>query len=142
MLGMASEHTAVENDALLLANETFYAAFAQCDCDAMEDIWSTTADITCIHPGWPAINGRQDVIGSWRSIMQSDSPLISVSSAEARVFGDTGYVICNEHLEPGTLIATNIFLREAGVWKMIHHQAGITPVSSGERPSTGTATLQ
>lgn len=142
MLIVSNDSEASSVDALLLANETFYAAFAQCDCDAMEDVWSSTADITCIHPGWPAINGRDAVIGSWRSIMQSDSPLISVSQAEARVFGDTGYIICNEHLQPGTLIATNIFLLEDGIWKMIHHQAGITPVASEERPSTGTRTLQ
>ncbi len=27
----------------------------------------------------------------------------------------------------GYLVATNIFIREAGAWKMVHHQAGPTP---------------
>ena len=81
MQGVVSEHTAAENDALLLANETFYAAFAQCDCEAMEDIWSNTADITCIHPGWPAINGRGAVIGSWRSIRSRQTAFSSSPEA-------------------------------------------------------------
>ncbi|MEQ8666583.1 MAG: nuclear transport factor 2 family protein [Rhodospirillales bacterium] len=129
-------------DAVLLANEAFYAAFAKGDCGAMEDVWSSTADITCIHPGWPALNGRHAVMDSWRSILQSHSPFIAVADAEARIIGDVAYVICNEHLEPGTLIATNMFAYENDTWKMIHHQAGITPVSAGDRPSTGSATLQ
>lgn len=128
--------------AILLANEAFYSAFALGDFQAMESIWSATADITCIHPGWPALDGRHAVIDSWRSILQSNTPLIAAGEAEARLIGDAGYVICNEHLELGTLIATNVFVAEDGIWKMVHHQAGITPVASGERPSAGSTTLQ
>ena len=142
MLQAPNAAHALAVDAVLLANEAFYAAFAKGDSGAMEEIWSSTADITCIHPGWPALNGRHAVIDSWRSILQSQSPLIAVADAEARIIGDMAYVICNEHLEPGTLIATNIFVYEDESWKMIHHQAGITPVASGDRPSAGSNTLQ
>jgi hypothetical protein len=36
-------------------------------------------------------------------------------------------VICSEHLEGGTLAATNVFAREGGAWKLVHHQAGAQP---------------
>ena len=35
-------------------------------------------------------------------------------------------MICYEVLEDGFLAATNIFVREAGGWAMVHHQAGHT----------------
>lgn len=115
--------------ALLFANEAFYVAFASGDIEAMEDLWSKTADITCIHPGWPALEGRDEVIQSWRAILGTDTPLIRFSNAIARVHGDLGYVICHEHLEPGDLVATNIFVREGRQWRLIHHQAGISPAA-------------
>lgn len=128
--------------AVLAANEAFYCAFASANSDAMGDIWSSTEDITCIHPGWPALNGRAAVLDSWRSILASNAPMIVAADAEVRIIGDMAYVICNEHLEPGTLIATNIFVIEDGVWKLVHHQAGITPVATPERPPSTPTTLQ
>ena len=130
------------SSAVLAANDAFYAAFASGDSEAMEEIWSSTADITCIHPGWPALNGRPAVLDSWRSILASNAPLIAAADAEVRIIGEMAYVICNEHLEPGTLIATNIFVIEGGAWKLVHHQAGITPVAAPERPSSPQGTLQ
>jgi len=32
-------------------------------------------------------------------------------------------VICEEELQAGHLIATNIFVKEDGGWRMVHHQA-------------------
>jgi argininosuccinate lyase len=33
-------------------------------------------------------------------------------------------VLCEEELEGGTLAASNFFVREDGVWRIAHHQAG------------------
>lgn len=142
MLQSLDHDSAMTMSAVLAANEAFYSAFAAGDSDAMENIWSATADITCIHPGWPAVNGRPAVLDSWRSILSSNAPLIAAADAEVRVIGDMAYVICNEHLEPGTLIATNIFVFEDGAWKMIHHQAGITPVPTPDRSPAASGILQ
>ena len=35
-------------------------------------------------------------------------------------------MICFEEISGSFLIATNIFVREGGRWKMVHHQAGPT----------------
>ena len=40
--------------------------------------------------------------------------------------GSSAYVICYEKVTNGVLIATNIFVREDGAWRMIHHHAGQT----------------
>jgi len=35
--------------------------------------------------------------------------------------------VCYEVLEGGFLAATNVFVREDGAWRMVHHQAGASP---------------
>ena len=58
-------------DAVLFANEVFYVSFASGDVDAMDELWSSQAPISCIHPGWESLSGREDVVGSWRSIIEA-----------------------------------------------------------------------
>jgi ketosteroid isomerase-like protein len=111
--------------AILAANEAFYRAFAARDFDRMEGLWASGAWITCIHPGWGVVRGRGAVIASWRSILESPgSPRITCANAAAYPIGDSAYVICEEHVAGAVLVATNVFVREAGVWKLAHHQAG------------------
>lgn len=126
---------------ILFANEAFYAAFAARDLQAMEDIWARDASPTCVHPGWQPIVGRREVIDSWRDILR-DNHAPQISCSEARVFrcGEGAYVTCNEHMQRSFLIATNIFLREAGEWKLLHHQAGAA--LSANRTAPSPATLQ
>ncbi len=40
------------------------------------------------------------------------------------MLGESAFVVCGEALDGDELIATNYFVREDGVWKMVHHQAG------------------
>lgn len=131
-----------DTDTLILANEAFYMAFATGDADQMENLWSQGSSITCIHPGWPPLDGPDEVLGSWRCILSADSPLIGISNATAHIHGNVGYVICREHLEPGNLIATNIFSLEDGEWKLVHHQAGISPADAPPANNEGSSTLQ
>ena len=117
---------------VLAANEAFYDAFGAADMQAMSAIWAHEADVTCLHPGWNPIFGREEVLDSWQRIMSGpDRPSIECVGARAMVQGDTGTVICYENLGEGYLIATNIFVMEAGAWRMTHHHAsGLMPPSS------------
>ena len=111
---------------ILAANEAFYRAFTTRDFDAMDRLWATLAPVTCVHPGWSPARGREPVMVTWQSILSSpDCPQIAPANATAHMLGDgAAYVICEEHFNGSVLIATNIFVREAGEWKMNHHQAG------------------
>ena len=110
---------------VLAVNEAFYRAFATRALDGMDRLWATSAQVTCIHPGWNAVRGREPVIASWESILSNpNSPAITTANATAHVLGEAAYVICEEHINGAVLIATNIFVREAGEWKLTHHQAG------------------
>lgn len=113
---------------VLAANAAFYAAFAAGDVAAVEACWSRSPDVAVIHPGWPAVHGRDAVIESFRQIFDGESPP-NIECAEAAVYvsGAFAFVICTEHLEGGDLVATNLFVLEGDAWKMVHHQAGPQP---------------
>ena len=55
------------------------------------------------------------------------SPAIICSNASAYVLRDVAYVLCHEHVKQTALAATNVFVREGGGWRMVHHQAGPSP---------------
>lgn len=112
---------------VLTVNQTFYRAFSDGDMDAMNALWSSAAPVACIHPGWATLTGRDTVMDSWRTILDSPGrPNITCRDAEAHELGDAAYVTCYEDVGAGVLAATNIFVLEDGAWRMVHHQAGHT----------------
>ena len=117
-----------EAESVLFANEAFYQAFADRDLAAMEAIWAERAAVACIHPGWGALEGRAAVMQSWRGIMgNAASPRIRPRAARVHLLGEAAaYVICFEEIDGQFLLATNLFVREDGRWRLAHHQAGPT----------------
>jgi hypothetical protein len=113
-----------DSDAVLAANLEFYRAFTTRDIAAMDELWARQAPVACIHPGWPPLTDRETVMESWRGILgNSDSPRIVCYDERVFLYGETALVICEEELDGGTLVASNWFVRENGVWRMAHHQA-------------------
>jgi ketosteroid isomerase-like protein len=109
---------------VLEANEAFYRAFAARDADAMEALWSRHAPVACIHPGWDALDGRAEVLGSFHAILESSSaPKVHCSTAAAHVVGDTAFVTCHELVSGARFVATNVFAHEDGAWRMVHHHS-------------------
>jgi len=131
-----------DTDAVLFANEAFYRAFADRDEEAMADLWSATAQVACLHPGWGPLFGRDDVVESWIAIIRNPvSPPLLCHDARAQVHGDTACVICFEEIAGNFLVATNVFVREGRVWKIVHHQAGPTSVRPEIETSSPAAPL-
>jgi len=113
-----------ERDAVLAANLAFYQAFTSHDVAAMEAIWARRAPVTCTHPGWVALISRAAVMESWRSILQNpDAPRVMCHDDTAFLHDDVAIVLCEEELSDGHLSATNVFVREDGEWRLVHHQA-------------------
>jgi len=109
---------------VLAANEAFYQAFATRDLEAMEALWATGVPVACIHPGWNVLRGRELVIASWKSILSGENPPdVMCGNASAHVLGESAFVICEEQVAEDVLIATNVFVRERGGWKLAHHQS-------------------
>ncbi|MBO6635623.1 nuclear transport factor 2 family protein [Parvibaculum sp.] len=121
--------------ALLFANETFYRAFAERDTALMNAVWAEHEPVTCLHPGWPPVEGRDNVLQSWHAILTGPaSPDIECLHARGGIHKDTGIVICYERIGQDFLIATNIFIRSGDGWLLVHHQSGAAP-----EPAEGTA---
>jgi ketosteroid isomerase-like protein len=112
-----------DKDAILAANAAYYQAFVGADFARMSGIWADE-DVSCIHPGWPVLIGRQAVLDSYREILRNPmqepiahrDDLAMPSGSEARVF-------CIEIVGGAALAATNWFRRVGGAWRLIHHQA-------------------
>ena len=106
----------------------------------MDDLWSLDHPVSCIHPGWGPLFDRSEVLSSWAAILGApEAPDISCVNPTVRPYGDLGTVICFEKLPGGILVATNIFVRQGSLWKMIHHQGAPTSaeVQDDESPSGG-----
>lgn len=120
------------------ANAEFYAAFEEGDFDRMSAVWADepyAASVTCVHPGWPMLRGRDEILRSWALIM-ANTPYIQfvLTDVEAEIHGSQAVVTCSENiltadddtetglLAAGSVVATNVFLRVDGRWRLwLHH---------------------
>ena len=121
------------------ASEQFYAALnrmANGDARPLSDTWSQDASVTAMHP----IGGRQ--VG-WDKVRESFEQVAQIAS-EGRiklddqiiqVTGDLAYELGSERGQAkfaGQQVTldhrvTNIYRREAGGWKIVHHHADVSP---------------
>ncbi|SEG27844.1 Ketosteroid isomerase homolog [Thermomonospora echinospora] len=120
------------------ANAEFYAAFENGDLDRMSAVWADgphAPNVGCVHPGWPLLRGREEVLRSWALIM-ANTPYIQfvLTDLHTVVYGDQALVTCSENiitvddsadapggLAGGSIVATNLFLRVEGRWRLLHH---------------------
>ncbi len=126
-------------DEVRKASEQFYAALnrmANGDARPLADIWSQGADVTTMHP----IGGRE--VG-WDKVRASFAQVAEIAS-EGRirlddqliqVTGDLAYELGFERGQAkfaGQQVSldhrvTNIYRREAGSWKIVHHHTDVSP---------------
>lgn len=108
----------------------------------MARLWAEKLPVACAHPGWPVISGREEVLASWKAILtNSDAPSVSCHGAQAFVSSrDAGFVVCYEKVGNSVLVASNLFAREHGEWRMVHHQAGpcnLSPLALEDEAGAG-----
>jgi ketosteroid isomerase-like protein len=111
------------NEDLLAANAAYYDAFSTRDIDAMSEIWAPK-EISCIHPGWLVILGRDAVLASYRDIFRNPrQESLSYADEVPLPSGDEGRVFCVETVGQAMLAVTNWFRLIEGRWRLVHHQA-------------------
>ena len=112
-----------DDDDILAANAAYYRAFTDGDFKSMSRIWADDS-VSCIHPGWPVIIGRQAILESYREILRNpNQDRIDPRNETVLAAGDEARVICVEFVGGAALAATNLFRRIDGAWRMTHHQA-------------------
>lgn len=111
--------------ALEFANSAFYGAFAAADLKQMEALWASSGAVFCCHPGWQPLHGREAVMRSWAELFANAGPMPITHHVLARdLVGEMGVVCCLESVSGHGFIATNLFIRDAKLWRMVHHHAG------------------
>jgi ketosteroid isomerase-like protein len=122
-----------ESDAVRAANLEFYRAFTTRDLAAMERLWAKRVPVLCTHPGWLPLTGRSAVMASWQGILANpEAPSVMCHDDIAFLYGELAVVLCEEELSGGHLAATNIFIKEDGAWRLMHHHA--SPILARELP--------
>jgi ketosteroid isomerase-like protein len=114
------------------ANSRFYRAFEALDLAEMDAVWLHAEHTQCIHPGWPLIVGWDAVRSSWDTIFANTTEMrFTISDARVGGGADVAWVTCTENIlsqvagrvSVTSLLATNIFERDAGGWRLVHHHA-------------------
>ena len=126
-------------DQVRKASEQFYAALnrmATGDVSSMADIWSHSATVTTMHPIGGREVGWDQVKGPWGQVAQMASGgQIELSDQIIQVSGDMAYEVGIEQGQftfAGEQVSieqrvTNVYRREAGGWKIVHHHSDISP---------------
>lgn len=112
------------------ANRAFYRAFERLDLEAMARVWLDGDRIRCVHPGGELLVGRSQVVQSWAAIFAStDSIEFALEDLEVTVRGEVAWATLTERIAmnaagqqaESVAIATNLFERVDGEWKLVMH---------------------
>ena len=127
--------TAAEKD-IQAATVLFYAAFNSAlhgDLDPLTAVWSHRPDVTNLSAaGGHAIGWNEVHAGFLNMVRLYPSGTITQRDMTVVAGTDMGYSVCIEtgqlRSSEGPMVsfnqrATNIFRREGGAWKLIHHHA-------------------
>jgi ketosteroid isomerase-like protein len=121
-------------DEVRQASEQFYSALNRTlngDPGPMEEIWSHGSDVSGMHPFGGRLLGWEEVRASWEQAAQafSDGQVALDDMVVVPITEDAAYTLGTEHGQGRVgdeLVriewrVTNIYCREAGGWKIVHH---------------------
>jgi ketosteroid isomerase-like protein len=129
-----------ETRAVERANQAFYDSIENSDLDGLEAVVLTgplAESVTVVHPGWPVLRGRHEVMRSYALIMANTEYIqFFLTDVEVAVDGDAALVSCTENiltggpaeedgsagsLVGGLVVATNVFRRSTEGWRLWSH---------------------
>ena len=126
-------------DQVRQASQKFYAALnsmAKGDASLMAEIWSHGSTVTTMHPIGVRQVGWDEVKTPWQQVAQlSTDGQVKLNDQLIQVSGDMAYEVGTEQGQlkmAGKEISidqrvTNVYRREAGEWKIVHHHTDISP---------------
>jgi ketosteroid isomerase-like protein len=126
-------------DEVRQTSDQFYAALnrmANGDARPMMEVWSHSSDVTTMHPIGGREVGWEQVRGPWEQVAAiSSGGQVTLRDPLIRVVGEVAYEIGTEAGEitlAGQHVSfeervTNVYRREAGGWKIVHHHSDLSP---------------
>ena len=120
------------------AERAFYAAMADGDLDRMMALWADDDAAVCNHPGGPRLIGREAIRDAFKDIFSSGGVRIVTAALHAWRNADVAVHSLIEHIavegrgdtELVEVVATNVFVRAGGGWRILVHHAGVSDVSA------------
>jgi ketosteroid isomerase-like protein len=121
------------------ASAQFYAALnsmANGDAGPQGDIWSHSSEVTAFHPiggqtvGWDAVGESWNQVAAIASDgkVELDDQLIRASDDMAYEVGtERGHAVMAGEKVTLEHRVTNIYRREGGSWKIVHHHTDLSP---------------
>ncbi|MFF0555425.1 nuclear transport factor 2 family protein [Streptomyces sp. NPDC004266] len=153
-----TDPAATDEAAVEAANTAFYGAMETGDFESLSALWldDGTTPVTCVHPGWPVLTGRGEVLRSYALIMaNTDYIQFFLTDLRIALADDTALVTCTENILSGgpaedgaelgplvgqLVVATNVFRRTPAGWRIWSHHAspvlGETEDTDGTEPGT------
>ncbi|MFJ8933605.1 MULTISPECIES: nuclear transport factor 2 family protein [unclassified Streptomyces] len=148
--------TEADVQAVDTANRTYYEAVERGAFEELTGLWLAPEDVeyaedadpdeaedtsvSCVHPGWPVLTGRGEVLRSYALIMANTEYIqFFLTDVQISVVADTALVTCTENILSGgpapkegdelgplvgqRVVATNVFRRTREGWKIWSHHA-------------------
>jgi len=121
------------------ASKNFYVALnrmANGESNTLAVAWEQNGSVTAMHPiggrevGWDAVEGSFNQVAS----VASDGK-VELKNQLINVLGDVAYEVGIEALQfkmagqeiGGEIRVTNIYRKEGGTWKVVHHHTDTSP---------------
>lgn len=126
----------MEQTEVIAANDRFYATIRSGDFAAMDALWSARDVVSVYHPNWPGITGREEVMASWHDVLVlSEPPEIFPRDVTVIRTERMAFVLCVEEVGGARMTASNVFVKEAGAWRLTCHHARPLPVGAESKKS-------
>jgi ketosteroid isomerase-like protein len=125
------------------ASTKFYAALNRMtdgDAGQLADIWSHSATVTTLHPiggqqvGWAEVRESFEQVAGLASggHVELDGQIVHVGGELAYELGlERGQIKIAGESVPIEQRVTNVYHREAGQWKIVHHHTDVPPAMLG-----------
>ena len=120
------------------AEAAFYEAFESKDVEAMMSVWDNTADVVCIHPMGPNLNGSDSIRDSWK-ILFDNGPNLTFDVDTIQYMEDEemaihvvrqNITVNDDAQNMPVIIATNVYRRTPNGWQMVLHHSSPGPGGS------------
>ncbi|MFF8275199.1 nuclear transport factor 2 family protein [Streptomyces lateritius] len=139
-----------DTEAVEAANTAFYEAMERGDFEEVSDLWldDGATPISCVHPGWPVLSGRGEVLRSYALIMANTEYIqFFLTDVKVSLGGDVAVVTCTENILSGgpaedgaelgplvgqLVVATNVFRRTSEGWRIWSHHGSPVLTESDE----------
>ena len=117
------------------AEAAFYEALGRSDLEAMMEVWAEDDEIVCVHPAGERCVGPAQVRASWAKMFASGVAMRVYLTQEVRISGTLvavhsvheNFLVEGESQPRGPIVATNVYTRTSGGWRMIVHHGSPAP---------------